>query len=65
MELTQKYIKEDGAVGIDDLNRWNSSSDAVGFLSATTSAMSVSELLQVGFLPFLINYGTNRFSIRF
>ncbi|KAG0644962.1 hypothetical protein D0Z07_9343 [Hyphodiscus hymeniophilus] len=46
MELMQKYIKEDGAIGIDNLKRWPSNSDAVGFLSATTSAASVAELLQ-------------------
>jgi hypothetical protein len=31
MELMQKYIKEDGAVGIDGLHRWHSGSDAVAF----------------------------------
>jgi hypothetical protein len=61
MELMQKYIKENGAVGIDDLVRWNSSSDAVGFLSATTSARSVSELLQVGSLPHLLRFGTDHY----
>jgi hypothetical protein len=47
MELMQKYVKEDGAIGIDNLQRWPSNSDAVGFLSATTSAASAVELLQV------------------
>lgn len=47
MELMQKYIKEDGAIGIDDLDRWHSNSDAVAFLSATTSAMSTEELFRV------------------
>ncbi len=47
MELMQKYVKEDGAIGIDDLGRWHSSSDAVEFLSATTSATSATELLRV------------------
>jgi hypothetical protein len=47
MELMQKYVKEDGAIGIDNLRRWHSSSDAVGFLSATTSAVSAAELLKV------------------
>jgi hypothetical protein len=47
MELMQKYVKEDGAVGIDDLHRWNHSSDAVGFLSTTTSAVSAAEMLEV------------------
>jgi hypothetical protein len=43
----QKYVKDDGAIGIDDLNRWPSDSDAVGFLSATQSATSVNELTKV------------------
>ena len=47
MELMQKYVKEDGAVGIDDLRRWHESSDAVGFLSTTTSAVSAAEMLKV------------------
>jgi hypothetical protein len=52
MELMQKYVKEDGAVGIDDLRRWDPSSNAVRFLSATTSATTVTELLKVRALPF-------------
>lgn len=47
MELMQKYVKEDGVIGIDDLHRWHPSSDAVGFLSATVSATSAEELLKV------------------
>ena len=47
MKLMQKYVKEGGAIGVDDLRRWHSSSDAVGFLSATTSATSAAELLKV------------------
>lgn len=58
MELMQKYVKEDGAIGIDDLRRWHSSSDAVGFLSATTSATSAAELLKVRALPFLLKRST-------
>ncbi|OCK91215.1 uncharacterized protein K441DRAFT_220440 [Cenococcum geophilum 1.58] len=41
MELMQGYVKEERAVGVDDLRRWPSDSDAVGFLSETTSATSV------------------------
>ena len=52
MELMQKYVKEDGAIGVDNLHRWPSNSDALGFLSATTSAASAAELLKVYyFLP--------------
>ena len=47
MELMQKYVKEDGAIGIDDLQRWHPGSNAVRFLSATGSAASVAELLKV------------------
>ncbi|KAI9696007.1 MAG: hypothetical protein M1836_005838 [Candelina mexicana] len=45
MELMQKYVKDDDAVGVEDLNRWPSSSKAVVFLSETTSAVSVNELI--------------------
>ena len=48
MELMQKYVKDDDAVGVEDLNRWPSTSKAVVFLSETTSAVSVNELIQVG-----------------
>jgi len=47
MELMQKYITEDEAVGVHNLHRWPSDSDAVGFLSATISAASAAELLEV------------------
>lgn len=47
MELMQKYVKEDGAIGVDNLHRWPSNSDALGFLSATTSVASAEELLKV------------------
>ena len=47
MELMQKYTKEDGRVGIEDLERWPSDCDAVEFLSLTTSAASVNELREV------------------
>jgi hypothetical protein len=46
MELMQKYVKEDRAIGVDNLHRWPSNSDALGFLSATTSAASAAELLK-------------------
>ncbi|KAL3439932.1 hypothetical protein BJX65DRAFT_300802 [Aspergillus insuetus] len=44
MELMQKYVKDDGVVGLDNLDRWRSSSAAIEFLSATTSASSLEEL---------------------
>jgi len=42
-----KTRQEDGAVGIENLDRWPSDSAAVGFLSATTSAASVEVLMKV------------------
>jgi hypothetical protein len=47
MELMQKYTKDDGAIGVDDLRRWPSKSDAIGFLLETTSTASASELIKV------------------
>ncbi|KAI1370059.1 hypothetical protein F4677DRAFT_439443 [Hypoxylon crocopeplum] len=46
MELMQGYTKEDGAVGVDDLERWPSDSAAVDFLSATTWASEVGQLIE-------------------
>lgn len=63
MELMQKYVKEN--VGIDDPARWPVDSNAVDFLSSTTSARSVKELTQVssGNIP-LLNHTLTAFSIR-
>lgn len=47
MELMQKYDKDNGAIGIEDLDRWPSDSNAVAFLSTTTSAASVTGLMKV------------------
>jgi hypothetical protein len=47
MELMQKYTKDDGAVGIDNLERWRTCPAAIEFLSATTSASSFEELKRV------------------
>ncbi|KFY02906.1 hypothetical protein V490_00368 [Pseudogymnoascus sp. VKM F-3557] len=44
MELMQKYTQDDGAVGVDNKDRWPSDSDAVTFLAETTSAASAREL---------------------
>jgi hypothetical protein len=46
MELMQKYVKEGGAIGVDNPQRW-SNSDALDFLSVTESVASVEELLKV------------------
>lgn len=45
-ELMNGYVKE-GAIGVDDLHRWPPGSNAVTFLSETTSAVSIFELTKV------------------
>ncbi|KAF1964838.1 hypothetical protein BU23DRAFT_364707, partial [Bimuria novae-zelandiae CBS 107.79] len=45
-ELMNGYVKEDGAIGVDDLRRWPPGSNAVSFLSETTSATSVFKLIK-------------------
>jgi hypothetical protein len=47
MELMQKYTKEDGAVGIENPDRWKKCPAAIDFLSATISASSFTELRKV------------------
>ncbi|EDN08844.1 hypothetical protein I7I51_00501 [Histoplasma capsulatum] len=46
MELMDKDAKEEGAIGVSDLQRWPTGSDAVGFLSATTSTDWLDELMK-------------------
>ena len=47
IELMQKYVKDDGAIGVEDLDRWPFDSNAVGFLSMTIFAPLLDELLKV------------------
>jgi hypothetical protein len=47
----QKYTKDGGAIGVEDLDRWPSDSNMVAFLSLTTSTPLLDELLKVS-----INY---------
>ncbi|KAF9883531.1 hypothetical protein FE257_003364 [Aspergillus nanangensis] len=47
MQLMQKYVKDDGAVGVDNVKRWPTDSAAVELLCATTSAGSFKELQKV------------------
>ncbi|EKV17071.1 hypothetical protein PDIG_16980 [Penicillium digitatum PHI26] len=47
MELMQKYAKDDGVVGIDNLDRWQTCPAAIDFLSVTISASSFEELKKV------------------
>jgi len=47
MKLMQKCTKDDEAIDVENLNRWPFNSDAVEFLSTTTSASSINELMKV------------------
>jgi hypothetical protein len=47
MELMEGESNEERAVGVKNLRRWPSDSDAVDFLSTTTSAGSLHELQKV------------------
>lgn len=46
MALMQKYEKDAGIIGVDDLSRWPVDSDAVGFLSAVSTG-SIESLRKV------------------
>jgi hypothetical protein len=47
MKLMQGYAKEDGAIGVENLDRWPIYSSAVTFLSSTTTATSFTALKKV------------------
>jgi hypothetical protein len=47
MKLMQKYEKNNKLIEINDLNRWPVDSDAVEFLSATSSTVFIKILKQV------------------
>lgn len=47
MELMQKYGKGDNRTGVDDIDRWRCDSNATGFLSSTTSEVSIQRLREV------------------
>lgn len=51
MELMQKYVKEDAAIGLDDVHCQHSNLDMVSLLSVTTFAMSAAELLKMRNCP--------------
>lgn len=44
----QKYTKEGGRAGVDDLNRWPVDSDAFGFLLAISDTNYLKDLRKVG-----------------
>lgn len=47
MELMQTYDKNDGVVGVDDLDRWPVDLEAFGFLSTVSSTAAIEGLKQV------------------
>ena len=47
MELMQKHAKDNGRIGIENLDRWPSDSAGFEFISATTFASSAKELINV------------------
>ena len=47
MEIMQKYVKDDGMVGVDDVERWPVDSDAFGFLSTLSTTKSIESLKEV------------------
>lgn len=47
MQLMQKFDKEEGVAGVDDLERWPVNSNAVRFLSATATTVSIESLKEV------------------
>jgi hypothetical protein len=58
MRLMQKYDKDQGVVGVNDLERWPIDSAAVGFLSATETAGSIKSLSNVS-LSIKVSYSAN------
>lgn len=52
----QKYPKEEGAIGVDDLACWPPDSLAVCFLSDTTSATSLGDLIKISTVVGCLNY---------
>lgn len=47
MEIMQKYVKDDGIVGIDDVERWPIDSDSFEFLVALSTTTSIESLKEV------------------
>lgn len=56
MELMQKYPKEEGAIGVDDLTCWLSDSPIMCFLSDTTFATSLGDLIKFSTTIDFLNY---------
>jgi len=55
MRLMQKYDKDEGIVGVDDLKRWPIGSAAVSFLSATAATASIELLKKASYLEDMLN----------
>ena len=47
MQMMQKYVKDDGVVGIDNFDCWWNHPAAIEFLSVIMSASSIKELKKV------------------
>ena len=47
IRLIQKYDKDKGVVSVEDLERWPIDSAAVGFLSATETAVLIKSLRNI------------------
>ena len=58
MRLMQKCDKDEGVVGVNDLERWPIDSAAVGFLSATETAGTIKSLRDVS-SPSKLSYFAN------
>ena len=56
MELMQKYPKKEEVIGVDDLAHWPSDSPVICFLSDTTSATSLGDLIKVSTVVDCLNY---------
>ncbi|KAH8431726.1 uncharacterized protein LDX57_009381 [Aspergillus melleus] len=51
----QKYVKADGAIEIDNVDRWSVGSEPVEFLSATASVVTIEELKLPRAIGLLVN----------
>lgn len=58
MRLMQKCDKDEGVVGVNDLERWLIDSAAMGFLSATETAGTIKSLRNVS-SPSKLSYFAN------
>lgn len=55
MRLIQKYNKDEGTVGVDNLKRWPIGSTAVSFLSTTGATALMELLMKASYLEDMLN----------